>query len=366
MCTNCGPNLNTEQMEAFGGRLVEMLNGAGLAMMLSIGHRTGLWDTMAGMEWGSSEQIAEAAQLNERYVREWLGAMVTGKIVNYEPANKTYSLPAEHAALLTRNADENMAATMQWISVLGGVESKIVESFEKGGGVDYTEFARFHEVMAEESGQTVVAALLTHILPLASGMEERLEAGIDAADIGCGCGRALIALAERFPNSRFTGIDFSEEAIGRARGEADKRRLDNIEFHVKDAANINMHDRFDLIFAFDSIHDQKEPAKVLSEIEAALRDDGTFLMQDIRSSSQLENNMDHVLAPFLFTISTMHCMTVSLALGGAGLGTCWGVELAESMLRDAGFDQVEVHELDHDIMNSYFVAQKEGVAAASA
>ena len=364
MCTNCGPSLNEQQMEAFGGRLVEMLNGAGLAMMLSIGHRTGLWDAMATMTPSTSQQIADAANLNERYVREWLGAMVTGKIVNYDPAERTYSLPAEHAALLTRSADENMAATMQWISVLGGVESKIVDSFSSGGGVNYTEFARFHEVMAEESGQTVVAAMFEHILPLVPGIEERLETGIDVADIGCGSGRALIELAERFPNSRFTGIDFSEEAIIRANEEAIQRDLTNIRFVVRDAADIDMEDRFDLITAFDSIHDQKQPAKVLSEIEAALRDDGTFLMQDIRSSSQLENNMEHPIAPFLFTISTMHCMTVSLALGGAGLGTCWGVELAESMLRDAGFGEIEVHELEHDIMNSYFVAQKAAVAAA--
>ena len=363
MCTKCGPNLNTDQMEAFGGRLVEMLNGAGLAMMLSIGHRTRLFDIMANMSPSTSGQIADAANLNERYVREWLGAMVTGKIVSYDPADQTYSLPPEHAALLTRAADENMAATMQWMAVLGGVETKIVESFRQGGGVQYTEFARFHEVMAEESNQTVVAALLTHILPLVPGIEERLEAGIDVADIGCGSGRALIALAERFRNSRFTGIDFSEEAIIRANDEAMRRDLTNVRFVVRDAAAIGMPGRFDLITAFDSIHDQKQPTQVLAEIEAALRDDGTFLMQDIRSSSQLENNLEHPIAPFLFTISTMHCMTVSLALGGAGLGTCWGVELAESMLRDAGFGEIEVHELEHDIMNSYFVAQKAAVAA---
>ena len=360
MCMNCGPSLDEQQMEAFGGRLVEMLNGAGLSMMLAIGHRTKLFDVMSQMEPSTSSQIAGAANLNERYVREWLGAMVTGQIIQYDADNKTYSLPAEHAALLSRDPSaENMAATMQWISVLGQVETKIVDCFSQGGGVHYSSFARFHEVMAEESGQTVVAALFEHILPLVPGIDQRLTEGIDVADIGCGSGRALIALAEKFPSSNFTGYDFSVDAIGRANEEVARRGLKNIKLEVKDAANIGLSGQFDLVTAFDAIHDQREPAKVLSEIQTALRDDGIFLMQDIRTSSQLENNMDHPVAPFLFTISTMHCMTVSLALGGAGLGTCWGVELAESMLRDAGFEQIDIHELDHDIMNSYFVAQKQ-------
>src|SRR5690606_3222684 len=109
----------------------------------------------------------------------------------------------------------------------------------------------------------------------------------------------------------------------------------------------------DLVTAFDAIHDQARPAAVLANIRRALRPGGVFLMQDIRASSHLERNKDHPLGPYLYTISTMHCMSVSLATGGEGLGTVWGEEKALEMLREAGFARVELHRLPHDIMNNY-------------
>ena len=137
---------------------------------------------MADMPEATSTQIAEAAGLNERYVREWLGTMVTGRVVNYDPADQTYRLPAEHAAYLTDEGEYNFASSMQFIPVLGNVEDKIVECFRKGGGVPYSEYPRFHEVMAAESAQTTVAALHSHIIPLVPGLKEKLEAGIDVLD----------------------------------------------------------------------------------------------------------------------------------------------------------------------------------------
>jgi 2-polyprenyl-3-methyl-5-hydroxy-6-metoxy-1,4-benzoquinol methylase len=292
-------------------------------------------------------------------VREWLGAMVTGRVVNFDPASHTYELPAEYAACLTRGAvPANFAATMQWFSVLGGVEDRIVECFQKGGGVHYEEFHRFHEVMAEESAQTVVAALTEHILPLADGLVDELNRGIDVLDIGCGSGRALCTMAAEFPNSRFVGYDLCDEAVNAARKEAERRSLANLRFETRDVSRLGDRDKFDLVTAFDAIHDQAKPDVVLREIASALRPGGIFLMQDILASSQVEKNIDNPLAPLLYTISTMHCMTVSLAQGGAGLGTCWGRELAEQMLREAGFRDIVVEKLPHDDMNYYYIARK--------
>ncbi|MCB1814592.1 MAG: transcriptional regulator, partial [Candidatus Competibacteraceae bacterium] len=107
-----------------------------------------------------------------------------------------------------------------------------------------------------------------------------------------------------------------------------------------------------------AIHDQRDPARVLREIHTALRPDGVFLMQDIRASSELHRNMDHPVAPLLYTVSCMHCTTVSLAQGGAGLGAMWGEEMALSMLADAGFQRVEVKQLEHDFQNNYYLARK--------
>jgi SAM-dependent methyltransferase len=285
--------------------------------------------------------------------------MVTGRVVEYDAANGLYSLPPEHAAFLTRAASpNNMAVTAQFISVLGGVEDQIVERFRSGGGVPYAAYPRFHEVMAEESNQTVLAALLDSILPLAEGIEERLREGIEVLDVGCGSGRALCLMAENFPASSFTGYDISEEGVLRARREAEAKGLKNLRFEVKDVASLGRGEQFDFITAFDSIHDQAQPARVLEGINAALRADGTFLMQDIAGSSHVEKNIEHPIGPFGYTVSCLHCMTVSLAQDGEGLGAMWGEELAQEMLGEAGFGKVKVNRLAHDIINVYYVARK--------
>lgn len=346
--------------EHFAEQLLGTINGGGLTLMISIGHRTGLFDTLAGLPPSTAEDIAGAAGLNERYVREWLGAMVTGRIVDYEPETDLYRLPAEHAAFLTRAAvSDNMASIAQFIPILGQVEDDILECFRNGGGLDYSHYPRFHDAMADESGQTVLPALIDSILPLAEGIPAKLENGIDVLDVGCGAGRALILMAKTYPKSRFSGYDFSEEAVSRAREEAAAEGLGNITFEVRDAASLEESGRYDLITAFDSIHDQARPAEVLRGIHDALRSGGTFLMQDIRGSSHVHKNLDHPVAPLMYTISCLHCMTVSLADDGAGLGAMWGEEKALEMLSEAGFGEVGVHQLEHDILNNFYVAARD-------
>jgi SAM-dependent methyltransferase len=344
--------------EAFMGRLVETLNHAGLALMTSIGHRTGLFDTLAALPPVTSAQLAHEAGLDERYVREWLGAMTTGGVVEHDPAAGTFALPPEHAAYLTRAAGaDNLSVPAQFIAVLGGVEDGIVDCFREGGGVPYEAYHRFHEVMAEESSLTVVGALDDHILPLVPGLVDRLRAGIDVLDVGCGSGRAINYLARRFPESRFTGYDLSEEAVGRARAEANRHGTANVRFEAVDVTALDVPGAFDVVTAFDAIHDQARPDRVLAGIARALRPGGTFVMQDIRASSHVHGNMDHPLGTYLYTISCMHCMTVSLAQGGMGLGAVWGRETAERMLGEAGFTSVTVREPAHDPINYVYVAE---------
>ena len=156
--------------EQFNEKTLQIVNNAALALMMSIGHRTGLFDTMADLPASTAGSIAQAARLNERYVREWLGAMVTGGIVEYDAAADTYLLPPEHSACLTRaSSPNNVAVTSQWVAVLGSAEDAVVEAFRHGRGVPYSAYPRLHVVMAEESRQTVVEGLLNHILPLVEG-----------------------------------------------------------------------------------------------------------------------------------------------------------------------------------------------------
>jgi 2-polyprenyl-3-methyl-5-hydroxy-6-metoxy-1,4-benzoquinol methylase len=350
---------NQEAFDTFGQKLIGTINGAGLALMLSLGHRSGLLDCLATLPPATSQMIADAAKLNERYVREWLGAMTTGGVVQFNPADGTYHLPAEHAGWLTRAASpNNLAASMQWVAVLGHVEDHVLEAFRHGRGVPYSAYHRFHEVMAEESAQTVVAALFEHILPLATGLLEQLENGIDVLDIGCGSGLAIIELAERFPNSRFVGYDASPEAIATAASEANRRALTNAHFEIRDVAALQETAKYDLITAFDAIHDQAKPDAVLRNIASALKPQGTYLMQDISGSSHIHTDKEHLFGPFLYTISCMHCMSVSLAAGGPGLGAMWGKEVAARMLADAGFTKVRIESLAHDPLNFFYVCQK--------
>jgi SAM-dependent methyltransferase len=347
------------KVEEFAGRLIGIINDAFLALALSMGHKTGLFDAMAGLPPATSEAIAEAAGLQERYVREALGALVTGGVVTYDPSDRTYVLPAEHAAVTTRAAGVmNLAAVGQYVGVTAMVEEDVVRCFREGGGVDYSHYPTFHRVMGELTKDTVDATLVGGTLDLVPGLRDRLEAGIDVADIGCGSGYALNVLAREFPKSTFTGFDFSEEAIGRARDTAGEWSLQNISFEQRDVTNLGLRDAFDLITTFDAIHDQADPAAVLKGIAEALRADGTYLCVDIDASSNLEENLEHPFGTFLYTISTLHCMTVSLALDGAGLGTMWGVQLATQMLHDAGFADVDVQRVEGDPLNVYFVATK--------
>ena len=364
MCNLCIPiNNEIQSTDQFADQLLNMLNQGALSLMVSIGHRTGLFDCMAELPATGYQQIAIHAGLEARYVKEWLGAMVTGGIVRYYPETQSYQLPTSHSALLTRSATpDNIAVFAQYISILGQVEDKIIDCFRNGGGVAYEHYPRFHEVMAEDSGQTVLAGLNEHILPLVSHVIPQLEDGISVLDIGCGKGKVLLYLASCYPNSQFTGYELSSDALIEARQQAEKMALNNIHFierdltHFEDSAEV---EQFDLITAFDAIHDQATPQSVLNGIYKTLKQGGTFLMQDIRSSSHLENNLQHPIAPLLYTLSTMHCMTVSLAQDGDGLGTMWGEELAIEMLETAGFTDIEVNQLDHDFQNNFYVMHKD-------
>jgi ubiquinone/menaquinone biosynthesis C-methylase UbiE len=358
--SNIQAKFDNTRAEAFAGKMLDILNGGTVSLMISMGHQTHLFDIMSKLPPSTSEEIATAAKLNERYVREWLGAMVTANIVEYDPSEQKYRLPAEHAAFLTREAGlNNIAVFTQYIALMGEVEQKIIECFHKGGGIPYSAFPRFQELQAEETARIFDARLINNIIPLVDYIADRLKSGIDVLDVGCGRGRAVNILARAFPNSRFAGYDLSSEGIESAKHEAKEWNLTNANFETKDVTTINKREEYDLITAFDTIHDQAQPTKVLREIYNALRKGGIFLMQDIAASSHLHENMNNPLGPTLYTFSTMHCMTVSLAYNGEGLGTVWGKQKAEQKLREAGFSgHIDIRQIEGDILNYYYIAKK--------
>ena len=356
MSTTTQTRPDEQPVPAAVGELIRILNDGAIAVLGSIGYQTGLFEALATLPPATSQQVADAAGLNERYVREWLGGITVAGLITYDPAARTYALSPEYAPFLTGPTADNIARSLRFITLMGEVTSKVAEKFRTGGGLAYSDYPDFYAVQAEDSGAVHDAALIDTILPVTE-MVEALRTGIDVVDIGCGQGHAINLMAREFPRSRFTGLDFGAEALERARAEAAAWGLTNATFVECDLAAPVEPATYDLVTAFDVIHDQARPAQVLANVRTVLRPGGTFLMADFNVSSHLERNLELPWASLIYALSTAHCMSVSLGQGGAGLGTAWGVELAEQMLHEAGFATVEQHHLDADPFNVYIVAR---------
>jgi SAM-dependent methyltransferase len=355
---NDNAGIDEERAEAFAEQLVGHYTGAFVTFMVDLGLRTGLLDAAAAGP-GTSAELADRAGLQERYVREWLGALVTAGIIDYEPGTATYALPAEHAVCLTGDGELNLAPLSQVASHLAKYVEPVATAFREGGGVPYSAYRpEFTEVMDALSRPTFDGLLVDTIVPLVADLPDRLATGSRVADIGCGTGHSVNLLASAFPASTFVGYDLADDAIERGRAEAADLGLGNAAFEVLDVTAIPVEPALDVAFAFDAIHDQADPAGVLRRIFEALAPGGLFVMFDIRASSHLERNVGNPFAPWLYAVSTLHCMTVSLASGGAGLGAVWGEELALEMLEAAGFTDLEVHEVPGDPLDSLYVARK--------
>lgn len=345
--------------KAFQRRMVGVMNDASLALLLGIGDELGLLEVLARTGPADPATLAAAAGVDERYLREWLDGIVAGDVAVYDAEAGHYSLPAERAACLTAaDGPVNLARSLKMLTMLAGVEPDLRERFRDGGGLGYDHYPRFHALMAEEAAATHDAGLLDTVVPTVPGLHERLTEGATLADIGCGAGHAVNLLARAYPASRFVGYDLGEEAIEAAMTEAADWGLANATFEVRDVAALGEEAAYDVVTAFDAIHDQAFPDRVLAGIATALRPGGTFLMVDIKAQSGVENNLGLPWATYLYTLSLMHCMTVSLAQGGAGLGTVWGRQTAVRMLEEAGLTDVEVNEVRTDPFNYFYVARK--------
>ena len=351
--------LDMHKLEAFGGRMVGLLNDGFLALLVSVGYRTNLFETLAELPPATSEEIAEAAGLQERYVREWLGGMVVGGIIEHDADADTYRLPPEHAAMVTRAAGpDDLAFFTQYVALCGQVEDRVVDSFRKGGGVPYEAYPNFQELQAAETAREFDAKLVDTWLPLVPGVGEQLQSGIRVLDVGCGRGHAVNLLAAAYPASSFAGYDFSRDGIEGARAEASALGLANVRFDVKDVSELAEPEGYELITAFDVVHDLARPEQTLAAIHDALVPGGRFFMVDIQASSHLHENVEHPLGPLLYSVSVFHCMTVSLAQDGPGLGTVWGEQTATRLLREAGFSKVEVEHVEGDVFHVFYVATK--------
>jgi SAM-dependent methyltransferase len=350
--------LDEARVEQFAGRLMASYTEATVTLMIDVASRTGLLEALAAGD-GTSADLADRAGLVERYVRECLGALVTGGIVEYDPATRRYALPPEYAVCLTGPGSLNLTPLARLNTLLARHVDGVTQAFREGGGVPYEEFRpEFTDVVDAANRGLLDEQLTAGILPATGALPARLEVGTRVADIGCGTGHAVNLLARAYPRSSFVGYDLAADAIARARAEAAEWGLANASFDVRDVRQLPTDPPFGAVFAFDAIHDQADPAGILARVHAALEPGGVFVMVDFKAASALEDNVGNPLAPWIYGVSTLHCLTVSLAQGGAGLGTAWGEQLARQMLAEAGFVDVTVHDVPDDPLDAVYVAHK--------
>ncbi len=347
--------LDEQKVRAFAGKLFGFYNGAMLTFMVDIGRRTGLFEAAARGP-ATSAELATRAGLHERYVREWLAALTAGGVFVHEPVAGVFTLPPEHAASLTGDGGANLSRLSLSATLLAKHVPAVAAAFASGGGVPYAayrpEFTVEQDIVARGRHD---AFLLSGYLAVGD-LRERLAAGGRVADVGCGTGHAVNLMGRAFPDSTFIGFDIAEDALALGAEEARAFGLSNVRFERHDAAELPVEPPFDLITSFDAIHDQARPAAALRRVRQALASGGVYLMVEPRAGSRLEDNLKNPGAPFAYAVSVLHCLTVSLAEGGTGLGTLWGEELARQMLAEAGFTAIDVTPAP-DRLNNLFVCR---------
>ncbi len=328
------------KVDAFLARFVELASGATTIGLLAVADRSGLSLHLGRAGGGTAAEIAGDAGLDQRYVREILSGLAAAGVVVYDPVSTRFDLPPEHALFL---ADETspyfMAGFLDMIPLFMSQIDGVAEATVNGGGVSFEAYGEaVIRAIARAQTPSQRTFLVARWLPAVPGLVPRLETGSRVADVGCGTGTAVIIMGGAYPNSSVLGFDVSAASIATARERA--AGLGNVRFAALDVEELPTDPPFDLITSFDVIHDLIDPRSALRRIREALARDGVFLMMEPNAGSNLEENLTPRGA-MLYGTSTLHCMTQSLAKGGAGLGAAWGRQQAETMAGEAGFSSFE-------------------------
>ncbi len=328
--------MDRASIEAFLQRFVDLASGATTIGLLAVADRSGLSRHLGEVGGGSAEDLAEGAGLERRYVEEILSGLAAAGVIEYDAASRRFDLPAEHALFISDESSPYfMGGFFDMLPAMLSQVDQVATATKHGGGVPFEAFGDFAIRGIDRSNtpsQTVF--LVNRWLPAIPELVPALEAGARVADVGCGSGTAAILMARAFPNTEVAGFDVSADSLDAARIRASG--LSNLEFTDLDVSEIPTDPPFRLVTTFDVIHDLADPLGGMRRIREALSDDGVYLMMEPNIGSNLEDNLD-ASGAMLYGVSTLHCMTQSLARGGAGLGSAWGRERAEQMASEAGF-----------------------------
>ena len=335
--------MDKDKLRACVERVYRDAAGSMASGMAYLGVRTGLFETMAGKGPMTAAAVAAASGLDARYVAEWLGGMTAAGYLDYDPQAETFELPPEHAYLFaSAGTDHWVGGLFEGIPGLLHAAPRVAEAFRNGGGVPFSEFhPEAHASIETMNGGIYRKRLCAEWLPNVPGAVAALGAGGTGLDLGCGTGTVSIALAKAFPAARFVGVDLHAPSVERAKAAAQAEGLgDRVAFHATSIDRLPDREKFELITAFDVVHDLAEPLDVLSAVRRRLAEDGTFLVLEPKTADRLEDNVNPIGAMF-YGFSMFHCMTQSLAQGGPGFGACLGPARTAELMREAGFTRFD-------------------------
>jgi SAM-dependent methyltransferase len=334
------PHFDPARAGAFAGKLMGDLSGAMTALVCALGDRLGLFGALAAGP-ATPAELAGRAGIAERHAREWLAALTTAGYLDHD-GNGRFSLPPEHAPMLVAEGTPGfMGGGFQQVAALGARLGEVACAFSEGGGVSQEAYGEdLLEGMERMSAGWFDYLLVPDWLPRVEGVVERLERGCRVADVGCGSGRALVALARAFPRSRYTGIDAFGPAVARAEARAREAGVsERVRFERRDLA-AGLPGPFDVITTFNSAHDFGDLPGAFAAIRRALAPDGVWVILETPAGERLEDHAGPAGA-ILYATSVLYNTPVALASGGDAPGT---LGLPESRLRslalDAGFAQL--------------------------
>jgi SAM-dependent methyltransferase len=341
--------------DAFVGKVVGDTVGLATTAMASIGDRLGLFKDLANNGPSTSAELAARTGTHERYVREWLGAMANAGYLEYEPATRQYTLPAEHAPVLAQETGPAFFGGVheEFVGLLGSFE-KLLGHIRSGGGLGLEDYPdSMYEGIDRFTAGWFENLLIPVWLPLVPRVMNKLQHGARLADVGCGRGRALIKLAQAFPESRFVGYEIYGPNVDAAMKNVRAAGLaDRVTIRHADASE-GLTGRYDVITTFDVVHDAVNPRGMLRAIRDALQPDGPYLCLEINCSDKPEENQGPIGA-LLQSCSVLLCLTLSLSANGEGLGT---LGLHEPKLRElateAGFASVRRIPMDNPFNSLY-------------
>lgn len=350
--------IDPDRLKLYSLQLFSKLEGAVTAGMIHLGDTLGLYSALkAAQRPISTHELADSLGLHERWVREWAYNQASAKIIQCD-TDEGLSLCAEAAAVLA--SPEHPAYGMGMFHRLPQTMrmlDEMPEIFRTGIGRDYDSHGCAGAIGIERSFEPWNNTFLVPtVLPTISGIIEQLELGINVADIGCGAGGAVLLMADRFPKSTFVGYDISAFALARADEKLAASGVTNARFcNPRDTALPADHS-VQFVTTFDCIHDMTQPQQMMDAIRAAVADDGAWLLVDIKARDSFsENAAKNPMAPLMYGISVLSCMSSAMSTaGGAGLGTLGLSEnTARQMSANAGFTQFKKLPIDHAV-NAFY------------